>query len=224
MTRRSSPRFQLSEPCTHRCRPAAPGRRCERGVSIVEAAFVTPVFFLLIFGVLEMGLLFNSYLSAGNMTRTSTRVASAVGDQYEADLVIMESIKKGDSSMVSGTLQTVVVFRATGPDSEVPEACKSASVAGECNRYTGADLVGELRLPPHSTQFGCGNASQDRFWCPNDRKRDLQGPKSPPDHVGVWVQVEHRYLTGIFGRTFTITDQVVMRMEPKLGEDLEVGP
>lgn len=199
-------------------------RPAERGVSVVEAAFVTPVFFVLIFGVLEMGLLVNSYLSTSNMTRTSTRVASAVGDQYEADLAILNSVTSGDSMMVSGTLRTVVVFLASGPDAEVPAACKAASVVGSCNRYTGADLAGSLALPPESTQFGCGPAAQDRFWCPNDRKRDLQGPKSPPDHVGVWIEVEHRYLTGIFGRTFTITDQVVMRMEPKLGEELTVGP
>ncbi len=186
---------------------------------MVEAAFLTPVFFLVIFGVVEMGMLFNSYLGTSNTTRTSTRVASAVGDQFESDLVILEAVQTGRAGLTSGNLQTIVVFRAAGPDGTVPEACKTASVTGTCNRYTGDDIRGELSLPPESQQFGCGSASQDRYWCPATRKRELVGPKSPPDYVGVWIEVEHRYITGIFGRTFALTDEVVMRMEPKRGEE-----
>lgn len=186
---------------------------------MVEAAILTPVFFLVLFGVIEMGLLFNSYLGTSNTTRTSARVASAVGDQFESDLVILEAVQSGERSLTAGDLRTVVVFRAAGPEGTVPESCKTSSVSGTCNRYTGADISGVLRLPPDSQQFGCGSSSQDRHWCPADRKRELVGPKSPPDYVGVWVEVEHRYITGMFGRTFTLTDEVVMRMEPKRGEE-----
>lgn len=214
---RGRPRPWSHHPCwATRARVRA---RHHRGIAIVEAAFITPLFFLVIFGVIEMGLLFSSYLGTSNTTRTSARVASAVGDQFEADLAILEAVRSGSSGISSGELRKVVVFRASGPEGSVPEACKTAPVIGSCNHYTAADLAGDLSLPPDSQQFGCGATSQDRHWCPATRKRDLVGPKSPPDYVGIWVEVHHRYISGVFGRSFTITDQVVMRMEPKRGEE-----
>ena len=51
--------------------------------------------------------------------------------------------------MASSQVVTIVVYKASGPGSQVPVACKTASVAGSCNRYTGADLAKD------STHFGC---------------------------------------------------------------------
>ena len=40
-------------------------------MAIVEAAFVTPVFFILIFGILEVGLAMNDYLALSSTVRAS---------------------------------------------------------------------------------------------------------------------------------------------------------
>ena len=39
----------------------------ERGASAVEAALVAPVVFLLLFGIIEMGMLFKDYQSVGGL-------------------------------------------------------------------------------------------------------------------------------------------------------------
>jgi hypothetical protein len=36
-----------------------------------------------------------------------------------------------------------------------------------------------------------------------------------PNYVGVWVRVDHRWVTGMFGSSVTLTDQSVIRLEPR---------
>ena len=62
----------------------------ERGAALVEAAFITPVFALVIFGILEFGLTFRDYLTVANASRDSGRAASAYGDDLYADYNIIQ--------------------------------------------------------------------------------------------------------------------------------------
>lgn len=50
-------------------------RRCEGGVALVEFAFVAPVLFLLLFGIIEFGFVFNDYQSIRQGVRDGARVA-----------------------------------------------------------------------------------------------------------------------------------------------------
>lgn len=193
-----------------RSRPAAAAHD-ERGATLVEFAVVAPLFFALIFAVIEFGLAFNSYLGVANTSRTSARVASAMANEPEADYAVLRSVVKSSSSMVRGEIQRIVVFRAATPDSPVPADCRTATVGvfGSCNVY----------LPPNfadpESAYGCGGIRLDRFWCPTARKVAITGAQGPPDYIGVWVQAEHGMLTGFFGSNRTITDQTVMRIEPR---------
>ena len=48
----------------------------ELGIALVEAAFVTPVFFMLVLGVVEIGLAMNDSLGLTHTVRAGTRVAT----------------------------------------------------------------------------------------------------------------------------------------------------
>jgi hypothetical protein len=37
-----------------------------------------------------------------------------------------------------------------------------------------------------------------------------------PDYIGVWVKTTHGFVTKLFGTSRSITDNVVMRIEPKM--------
>ena len=63
----------------------------ERGASTVEFALVSPLFFLILFGGIELGLMFRGNLSVEDMTRNAARVASIVRDDPEADRFIDRS-------------------------------------------------------------------------------------------------------------------------------------
>ncbi|MGH9190056.1 MAG: TadE/TadG family type IV pilus assembly protein [Acidimicrobiales bacterium] len=180
---------------------------------MLEAAVVTPVFLVLLLGVIEGGLLFYERLSVANMSLAGARSASAQGTDILADLQVLRTIGSGASGPNS-QIRSVVVYRATSPTDRVPVGCKTASVLNSCNRYVAADLAKD------TTQFGCvgppGPTTKiDSYWCPNTRKTALSGAQGPPDYIGVYVEAAHEDMTGIFGRTVTLRTDTIIRMEPR---------
>jgi len=196
-------------------------RRGERGSAIIEAAFVTPVFLLLLFGILEYGLLFRNNLTTTNASQEAARAASVGGRSLEADFITLETLEFGISAMGLDQLNYVVVFNASatapGVGSELPDGhpCHTGSQAGVCNRYVAADFAAELDdgtgLP--SGYFRCTTSALnlDGAWCPQSRRSGL-GDDS--DLVGVYVNTTHRYLTGFFGESQVLDATTVIRVEP----------
>ena len=54
-------------------------RKDESGAAAVEFAIVLPVLLLLVFGIIEFGLLFNRYITVTHAAREGVRVASLAG-------------------------------------------------------------------------------------------------------------------------------------------------
>ena len=154
---------------------------------------------------------FNSLLSTYNTSRSSARVASAMGNEPESDFSVVRAAVKAANAAVKADLERIVVFRATGPDSVVPPECTTGTigVTGTCNVYLPADFDAPI------DDYGCGVGERDSYWCASNRKVSLTGAQGPPDYIGVWVQVRHGMLTGLFGGEKVLTDQTVMRIEPR---------
>ncbi len=183
----------------------------ERGHTVVEAAFVTPIFFLLLFGVIEGGYGLHERLSVANMALVGARSASGNGAEVLSDFRVLAAIRGGSGGVAPGQVSTIVVYKTTGPGYTVPPACKSASVAGVCNRYTGADLA------KASSSFGCSGVPVriDLAWCPTSRKTALSGVNGPPDYIGVYIRATHRNLTGVLGNGMAFESDTIMRIEPR---------
>ena len=189
-------------------------RRGERGSAIIEAAIATPVFFMLIFGVLEFGFLFRTDLTTTNASRDGGRAASVYGREAETDFLILQTVRQGLAAISLDQLEFVVVYRLTDPTQDMNPSCLVASQPGICNRYVAADF--DLALDysngnptPH---FRCGATAVDRFWCPATRDSSIE----TADLVGVHVETRHRYITGFFGEDQTLSDTTVIRIEPEL--------
>ena len=43
----------------------------------------------------------------------------------------------------------------------------------------------------------------------------MSGPNSPPDFLGVWIEVKHSWVTGLFGSSITLNQRVIVKLEPK---------
>jgi hypothetical protein len=193
--------------------------RSERGASLVEAAIVAPLVFLLIYGVMETGYAFFGRLTVNNMSVVAARSGSGEANDVLADFAILQAVKSGATGMGTSNINVVVVYRATSPDDRVPTDCKAASVTNTpttrgCNRYVSADLALDV------DQFGCvgppgPSTKKDSYWCPTTRKTALQGTGGPPDYIGVYVEAEHDNLTGLLGDSFTFTTDTVIRIEPR---------
>lgn len=186
---------------------------------MVEAAFITPLFMLLLFGIIEWGFATYDRETAANMSIVGARSASGNGADSDADYKILQQIKGASAGTAASKIRQVIIYRATGAGDRVPPACLTASVQNTpstrgCNRYTGADLALD------QTQFGCvgppGPAQKiDRFWCPTTRKTALTGINGPPDFIGVYIDMQHDMITGLFGRTFSFTTDTVFQIEPR---------
>lgn len=200
----------MAQAVTQRGRPRGPRRaRGERGTVLVEAAYITPVLFFLLFSILEFGLAFRDYLAVANTTRDGARAASVYGNDRSADFDILQTIANASNVIQRRDIERIVIYKGSGPNSTVPTSCANGTPSANCNVYS----VGALDLA--ESEFGCrSDRNLDRFWCPITRKNAVQGANGPPDYVGVWIKVNHDWVTGLFGRSLTFTDSTVMRIEP----------
>lgn len=184
--------------------------RSERGTVVVESAIALPVFLLIIFGTVEFGLAFRSYLTMTAAARDGARYAATMGKDMNADyFIIADALNSLAPIGGTKTIKTISIFKATGPTSTTSSgalaACRTASVAGLCNTYRGANLNDD----PYN--FACRVSSSDRYWCPTTRKVNLS---DPPDYVGIYIEIEHKGITGVLGPSITMNDEVVVRLEP----------
>jgi hypothetical protein len=178
---------------------------------MVEAALVTPLFFFIIFAIIEGGLLMRDTLTTANASREGARAAGAAANRPEADFFTLRSVEHGLEAMGLDRLDYVTVFRADGPGSQLPPGCDAASQAGVCNHYTAAAFFADLDDGGgnNTGNFRCGTL--DGAWCPTDRETSLS---AGTDFVGVHVQTQHEFITGIFGNGYAIGETTIIRLEP----------
>ena len=176
-----------------KCRRVAPNvaagpplKKDQRGAVLVEFAFVLPVVFTLVIGMLEFGLTFKDYLTVANATRAGARVGAAAGNTTAnggADYEILTAVSANSTALNHGSITGVVIYKAAAGSSALPAGCAigGPSVANECNVYTAAQLQNLQQ-----SQFGCGVGKLDNAWCPSNRG---VSQSAGPDYLGIWVRV-----------------------------------
>jgi len=168
----------------------------------VEFALVVGPLILLLFMILEGGLLLRAHAEVGSTVSGAVRSGSIAGAAGSADHEILQHINARSSS--PGNIRKVVIFHAQPGDDGPPSLCLSApssSLGAECNVYTASDLTSG------ASAFGC--SGNDRFWCPTQRQTGIENP----DYVGVYVETEHRLVSGILSRVFVLSDSAILPLE-----------
>lgn len=229
----------------HHHRPVCAHPR-QRGFTLVEAAFVFPVFMLLLLGVVEFGLFMNDYLAVSSAVRAGSRAASASGNDGKADLYTILKVAQESTALNRGDIKYVVIYKPTKFGEKPSDTCAAgSSVTGLCNVYTYGDMQAARAQVAEETRhaqaiadgnagdvlnlnkiwFGClttgphSGASPDRFWCPTTRDVSLYGVQQGTDYVGVYMKATHRWVTRMFGTTKDIFDRSVIRLEPRTKND-----
>lgn len=169
---------------------------------IIEFAAVAVILVILIFGIIEGGLLFRAKLALANSTDEAARQASIVGDDPSADYVILQQILR-HSADGGGSIERVVVFRAEAPSDGPTETCRDGiSTTNECNVYVPEDFE-----RPQSDFGLCG--SLDGNWCPTTRDTTVGG-----DMVGILIEGTYTPISAIVGAVGLDTE-AVMAFESK---------
>jgi len=183
---------------------------------------VLPVVLTLFLGIFEFGFIWKDDLAIANGVHSAVRVGAADGTNQYADYDIIQQLKTA-TGLPSTAIRGVIVWKAdTGSNAKVPQGCKDLvgqpsqglSAAGGvlCNYYSSVD-VQNASSTTRDTMFTAACTGLDSTWCGSTRNNSLAGPG--PDLVGVYVQINHNYVTKIFGTSRTMSDQAVMRIEPQ---------
>lgn len=189
----------------------SPSSAGERGAVLVELSLVATLLVTLVLGVLEVGAAWSDHQSVTSAARSGARVVSQVGLDAAADRQALLAIEAslGDQA---GLVHRVVVFEA-GADGSMPAPCVNAtggySGGADCNVYDSGSFANLATAGWWGSGGSCGTA--DDNWCATTRN----SAQTTATFVGVLVEVERPYLTGLFGGgTHTISETTVMRIEP----------
>lgn len=155
----------------------------ERGAAALEFALIAPLFFLVVFGGIEIGLMFRSHLAIQDMSRGAARVASIQRDNVDADRAILQRVVNG-SSTLNGEVTKVIIFHAPTLDATLPPSCidgsdNPASQAGLCNAY-GPEFV-DVAAGTSAVETGLTSAERSQW-----------------QNLGIYIEYDYQYVTGFF--------------------------
>ncbi len=163
--------------------------RSERGAVALETALIVPILLMLVLGIAEYGFAFQDKLLVSNAVQTAARVGSALGNNPDVDLYVLNAVNQGVSGLPGGPngVERVEIF----------EANSSGNPTGNINVYyileanDGPGGVGSCDwsdCPDASSGYG-GWA-----WDPDSRNVDLK--LGDLTMLGVRIYYAHSWLTG----------------------------
>jgi len=180
----------------------------DRGAVAVEAALITPLLLLLVFGIIEFSFAFKDDLAVSAAVRAGARAGSAEPGQpsFATDTAAAVARAGGALNLSSATLY---VYDAGGGGPTDPVQTFNSSNAGfcggvqnACNEYTWNASTSSFQLASPEN-FTIKNISN----CPNAYKQNA---------IGVYMSYRHDFLTGFlpFGKSVTLSDNAVVSFEP----------
>ena len=192
-------------------------RRGQRGAVAVEAALVTPLLMILLFGVIELSLLMRDTVAVNSSVRSGARIASvsaAAGPgTCEASAnpppctpaqapalaqAAADAIQRAGSAMPKDSIEWVMIYEAGG--NGYPLGQSTLTCGSNCVTYVWDDALNKFRY-----SSGAWDSTGQVNACVNDPGRDS---------VGVAMRARHSWVTGLFGSGMDVTERSVMQFEP----------
>lgn len=182
--------------------------RGQRGAVMVEAALILPIMAVLIMGIMEFGLLFTSYSTTTAASRSGARLAATAYSQ-------------ATTSALRDTAATQIAM-ATAADLEVLNNAEPVGMAIYRVDPFGVDGAPAGGFPGPNMAGGCTSRCIRFTWNPVTQTFDRTGGSwtdadacgTTVDSIGVYVQSEHSYISGMLGQTRDVDGHTVMRLEP----------
>jgi len=185
---------------------------------MVEFALAVPVFLLLLFAILELGLFFLTRSSYQEAAQQAARVVAAAGNATDADTQGLNQFKVTLAVGNLSAITAVTIYDATvsGDYASVP-GCASVPCPNTYDTYIYSPTV------PTSTTVGgfvCasnGALSPDaaHAQCPAAWDSSLRHTDATAlDHVGVTVSYRYKTATGLLP-TRVYTQTITTLMEPR---------
>ncbi len=191
-------------------------RRGSRGAVAVEAALVTPMIVLLVFGIMEFSLILRDYVSVSSAVRVGARIASAnpgagtcstsctPSTSPKLSQLAADAIQTAGTAMPKDSIDYIFVYLANDKGypgatgvTTMPATMAACAAVGNCVAYKWVDASDRFTY-----QSGTWTTSQINA-CP-----------TTSNSVGVYLHATHNNITGFFGNTIGLGDRTVMKFEP----------
>jgi Flp pilus assembly pilin Flp len=197
--------------------------RNQRGAAAVEAALLTPLLTLILFGIIEMSLYMRDVVSVSSSVHVGTRMASTQAGlgpatctpapctppsapalaQYAAN-----AMQSAGMAMPQNQINWILVYNANTAGYPMPAGNTSAVCSTDCVKYVWNSTKSQFVYSSGSWSSASINA------CINDPGRMS---------VGVIMNVNHPWITGLFGSGATIQERNVMQFEPLTSDSCKPG-
>jgi hypothetical protein len=189
--------------------------RGDRAAALTEGAIVAPVFFLLLFAIIEFGITFRNKLTFEAAAQRGVRMAAIQGNSPGADQAVLKDVVH--FLEISNTVEDlkIVVYNADAAAAEPTDACKAGTpVKGECNVYEPGDELA-------TSNFGgiLVLSHLDGYFRPTDRSIESGDQQC----IGIYITGYQPFFTGFFGNGMSFTTNAVARIEPQKFTPLEAA-
>jgi len=190
-------------------------RPTDRGQTLVEFALVFPIFFVLLMGMIEFGLVFNAMLSINFASRDGSLIAAEAGNAVGSDCVILNKVEQGIGAPASTTRVTEV---------DIYQAGKTGNaLTGKVNTYLRSGS--KTCTLPDGTTLTVPYTLSGAAGYPETSRCNVQGGCSGSggvDTIGVKITYAYTPFTplgrfiGLGTTSYTLVESNAMRMEPVL--------
>jgi hypothetical protein len=172
----------------------------ERGAAAVEAALITPLLILLVFGIVEYGMLFKDSLAVTTSIRSAGRMASAEPriTTYAQDAADQVAISGGALKLTN--TQALWVYKAKANGFPIGDGSNNFAACTACTKFVWNAGTKHFDVSGTSTWLSTAQNA-----CPGDPLHDS---------VGIYMSINHASITGLIFSTITIKDHVVLDLEP----------
>jgi hypothetical protein len=180
-----------------------------------------------LFGIIEMSLLMRDSVAATSAVRVGSRIASASAGAGPGVCLASvnpppctpatapgfaqaaaDAIQRAGSAMPKDSIEFIIIYEANIKGYPMPSTNLTLTCTTNCVKYTWDQNLDRFRYASGSWASNSVNA------CVNDPLRTA---------VGVAMQAQHHWVTGIFGSTHTLSERSVMQFEPLTSEQGKPG-
>jgi Flp pilus assembly protein TadG len=131
--------------------------RSERGQTMVEFALVLPIFCLLLFGIIQFGIIWNNYVTLTDAVRAGARKAVVSSRDPDASAMAIAAVRSSAGNLNGAAncprlCPTVTSSWDSGSDVTVRATYQPDLVLGDVVRFFGVDLEKYVLLKAETTE------------------------------------------------------------------------
>jgi Flp pilus assembly protein TadG len=174
----------------------------QRGSAAVEGAIVTPLVLAMVFGIMELGLVFKDYLSVAASVRAGVRMASANPRSATFAQTAADRVAATGVAMNFSHVQELWVYKVAAT-TNFPYGTSSFATCTTCVKFSW-DAGTKAFVPI------VGGPT----WASTSQNACAVSSGGPPDRIGVYLKLRHDALTKFVFTSVDIPEASVLRLEP----------